>query len=114
MYDPHAVAIIRGKIVVGHAPQNICGFFWKFLSLPNASARARVLHIRVNHGAGYCLEVPVCFVFQGHVKGVEWVKKKIEEAEKKVQAHFEKMHEKCCLEMFLPLLCYLYEQNISY
>ena len=30
------------------------------------------------------------FFFQGHVKEVEWIKNKIEEAENKVQARFEK------------------------
>ena len=51
VYDPHAVAIIRGNVVVGHVPQNICGFFWKFLSLLNTSIRARVLGKRVNRDA---------------------------------------------------------------
>ena len=87
--DPHAVAITRGNAVVWHVPKNICDFFWKFLSLPNTSIRARVLGKRVNRGAGYGLEIPVCFVFQGHAKGAEWIKK-IVEAEKKLQAHLEK------------------------
>ena len=43
--------------------------------------------IQQNAGAGY--EIPVCFVFQRHVKGVEWIKK-ADEAEKKVQACFKK------------------------
>ena len=72
------------------SPQNICGFFWKCLSLPNTSTRARVLGKRVNRGAEYGLEIAVCFVFQGHVKGVEWIKKKIGEVEEKIQACFEK------------------------
>ena len=71
VYDPHAVSIIRGNVVVGNVPQNICGFFWKFLSLPNTSIRARVLAKRVNRGARYGLEIPVCFVSQGHAKRVE-------------------------------------------
>ena len=44
----------------------------------------------VNRGAGYGSEISSCFVFQGHANEVEWIKKKIDEAEKKVQAHFEK------------------------
>ena len=90
VYDPHAVTIILGNIVVGHVPQNICTFFWKFLSLPNTSIRARVPGKRINCGAGIGLEIPVCLVFQGMVKGVEWIKKKIHKAEKKVQPLFEK------------------------
>ena len=63
-YDPLAVAIIRGNVVVRHVPQNICCFFLKFLSLPNTSILARVMGKRVSCGAGYGLEIPVCFVFQ--------------------------------------------------
>ena len=75
VYDPLAVLIIRGNVVVGHVPQSVCGFFWKFLSLPNTSIRAPVVSKRVFRGAGYDLEIPACFVFLGHVKGVEWIKK---------------------------------------
>ena len=61
--DPRAVATTRNNVVVGHVPQNICDHFWKFLSLPKISTRARVLGKRVNRGAGYDLEIPVCFIF---------------------------------------------------
>jgi len=40
-------------------PQNICGFFWRFLSPPQTSIRAEVLGPRVNWGAGHGLETPV-------------------------------------------------------
>ena len=30
----------------------------------------------VNRGAGYGLEIPVCFIFQGRAKGVEWAREK--------------------------------------
>ena len=83
-YDPHSVAITRNNVVVGHVPQNIYDQFWKFLSLPKTSIRARVLGKTVNSGAGYGLEIPVCFIFQGYVKGIAWVKKKTENAEKMV------------------------------
>ena len=43
-----------------------------------------------NCSADYGLKIPVCFIFQGHVKGVEWIKKNIDETGKKVQACFEK------------------------
>ena len=74
VYDPHDVAIIRGNVVVGHVPQSIC-VFWKFFSLPNTSIHAQVLGKRVNCDAEYGLEISVCFVFQGHVKVVEWIRK---------------------------------------
>ena len=71
-------------------PQNICDHIWKFLSLPKISIRVQALCKRVNHGAGYGLETPVYFIFQGHVKGIAWVKKKIEDGEKMVQSRIEK------------------------
>ena len=71
-------------------PQNIYDHFSKFLSLPEISIRARVLGKRVNRGAGYGFEILVCFIFKGHVKGIAWVNKKIEDAEKMVQSCIEK------------------------
>ena len=61
-HDPHD-PITRNNVLVGCAPQNISGYFWKFLSLPKISIRARVLRKRVNRGAGYSLEIPICFIF---------------------------------------------------
>ena len=51
--------------------QNICGHFWKFLSLPKISIHVWVFGKRVNRGAGYGLEIPVYLIFQGSVKGIE-------------------------------------------
>ena len=78
-YDPHTVAITRNNVVVGRVPQNICDHFSKFLSLPKTSIRARFLSKRVDRGAGYGFEIPICFIFQGHIKGITWVNKEIEE-----------------------------------
>ena len=89
-YDPHAVAITRNNVVVGRVAQIICDHFWKFISLPRTSIRSRVLGKRVNRGAGYGLQIPICFIFQGHVKGIAWIKKEIEDAEKMVQSRNKK------------------------
>ena len=78
------------NVVVGRGTQNICDHFWKFLSLPKTSIRARVLFEKVNRAEGYDLEIPVYFIFQGHVKRIAWVKKKIEDTEKMVQSRIEK------------------------
>ena len=88
--NPHVAVITKNNAVVGRVPQNICGHFWKFLSLLQTSIRARVLGKRVNRGAGYGLEMPLLFIFQGHVEGIAWGKKKIEDAEKMVQSRIEK------------------------
>ena len=90
IHDPHAVAIFVGNNIVGHVPENICVFFWRFLSLPNTSIRAEVLGPKINRGAGHGLEVPVRFIFQGHGKAVGWVKKKVEDEEAKLEARFNK------------------------
>ena len=87
-------------IVVGRVPQNVCDHFWKFWSLPKTSIRGRVLGKRNNRGAGYGLEIPVCFIFLGHVKRIAWVKKKIEDTEKIVQSRIEKCIKKCTLERY--------------
>ena len=89
-HDPHALAITRTNVVVEHVPKNIYDHFWKFLSLPKTSICARALDKSVNRGASYDLEIPVYFIFQGHVKGIAWLKKKIEDAEKMVQSRIEK------------------------
>ena len=88
--NTRTVAITGNNVVVGRVPQNICDHFWKFLSPLKTSILARVLGKRVNRGAGYGFEIPVCFIFQGHVKGIAWVKKKIKDAEKMVQSRIEK------------------------
>ena len=93
VHDAHAVAIFWENNVVGHVPQNLCGFFWRFLTLPGTSIRDEVLGRRVNRGAGHGLEVPLRFIFQGHRKAVEWVQKKIKTAGNDIQERL-----KCCME----------------
>ena len=69
-YDPHVVAITRNNVVVGRVPENICDHFWRFLPLTETSIHSRVLSKRVNCGAGYGLEIPICFIFQSQVKEI--------------------------------------------
>ena len=84
------MAITRNNVIVGRVPQNICDHFWKFLSFPKKAIRAQVLGKRVYRSAGYGHEIPVCFIFQGHVKEIAWAKKKIRDKEKMVQSRIEK------------------------
>ena len=49
---------------------------------------------RFNRGGGYGIEIHICFTFQGHVKGIVWLKKKIEDAKKMVQSRIEKWMER--------------------
>ena len=90
VHDAHAVAILWENNVVRHVPQNLCGFFWRFLTLPGTSIRAEVLGRRVNRGAGHGLAVPLRLIFQGHRKAVEWVQKKIKTADNDIQERFKR------------------------
>ena len=58
--------------------------------LSRMSICAEVLCSLANRGAGYGLEIPVCFIFQGHTKCVAWTKKKINNVDKAIEARFKK------------------------
>ena len=90
VHDDHAVAIKREGRTVGHVPENISGFVWRFLSLPNTSVRVEILGPRMNRGAGHGLEVPVVYRFLGHRKAVDWLEKKITVEETKLTQRLEK------------------------
>ena len=47
-----------------HMLRNISKLVYEFLKLP---------------GAGYGLEIPVIYTFNGHEKAIEWIKSKIQE-----------------------------------
>ena len=58
--------------------------------LPRTSIRSQELGSRVNRGAACCLEIPVCFILQGHKKCVVWAEEKINDADKTVVARFKR------------------------
>ena len=82
--DPYAVAIVHNNRTVRHVPENLSECFHRFLTLPRTSIRCTVLGPRVNRGAGYGLEVPARYHFQGHEKAIAWVKKKVGGKEKEI------------------------------
>ena len=49
-----------------------------FLSLPNHTIRVLVSGKRINCGAGYGLEIPVEYVFNGNKKSLQWAKKNLD------------------------------------
>ena len=49
-----------------------------FLSLPNHTIRVLVTGKRINHNAGYGLEIPVEYAFNGNVKALQWAKKNLD------------------------------------
>ena len=57
---------IDGK-TSGHIPKNLSNTFKRFLTLPNCT-----IGKRVNHSAGYGLEILVNFKFLGPAKAIQW------------------------------------------
>ena len=78
IHDENAVTVIHsnhiGPRVVGHVPLLYSPTFKKFLSLPN-TIRVLVTRKRSNRGAGYGLEIPVEYVFNGNDKTLQWTRK---------------------------------------
>ena len=60
-------------------PRNISKFVYKFLQLPNSKLSYKLKGKRLNRGAGYDLDIPVIYTFNGHEKVIEWIKSKIQE-----------------------------------
>ena len=70
--DKFAVAIVLEERIVGHVPKNVSKIFHQFMKIPNCIIGCKVTGKRVNHGAGYGLEIPVQCKFIGAEKAVEW------------------------------------------
>lgn len=90
-HDKFAVAVLFEERVVGHVPKNLSKLFNQFLKIPNCTIGCKVTGKRVNRGAGYGLEIPVQYRFNGAEKAVEWAEKNI----KKVFMNLNKKIEKC-------------------
>ena len=78
----HSIHI--GPCVVGHVPFLYSSLFKKFLSLPNHTIRVLVTGKRINRGAGYGLEIPVDYVFNGNEKALQWAKKNLDDIDERV------------------------------
>ena len=59
----NAVAVIIDGKTGEHISKNLSKTFKCFLVLPNCEIKCTVTGKRVNHGAGYGLEIPVNFKF---------------------------------------------------
>ena len=82
IHDENAVAVLHsdhiGTRVVGRVPFLYSSTFKKFLSLPDHTIRVLVTGKRINCGAGYSLEIPVEYVFDGNEKALHWAKKNLD------------------------------------
>ena len=56
-----------------------------FLTLPHCPVEAKVVGKRVNCRGGYGLEIPVRYYFLCPVKAIDWLKTKLETAEKELE-----------------------------
>ena len=63
----------------------------RFLTLLNSTIKCIVIGKRVNHGAGYRLEIPVNFKFLGPAKAIQWA----ENAVKKVIQNIDQLVKHC-------------------
>ena len=63
--DKNAVSGYLEDVVVGHVPHNIAPQFSKFLLQDVNKAFAEVTGQKINHGAGYGLEVPCVYRLYG-------------------------------------------------
>ena len=88
-YDKNVVVVIIDGKTGGHIPNNLSKIFKCFLTVPNYTIKCTVIGKRVNHGAGYGLEIPVNFKFLGPAKAIQWaenaVKKIIQNIDQRVK-----------------------------
>ena len=101
-YDKYAVAVIVDGKTGGHIPKNLSKTFKRFLTLPNCTIKCTVIGERVNHGAGYGLEILVHFKFLGPAKAIQWA----ENAVKKVIQNINQRVNHCKK--------YFFKENISF
>ena len=82
------VVILDGK-TGRRIPKNLSKTFKRFLALSNCTIKCTVIGKRVNHGAGYGLEIPVNFKFLGPAKAIQWaenaVKKVIQNVDQRIK-----------------------------
>ena len=82
IHDENAAAVIHSKHIglhaIGYVPFLYSSTFKTFLSLPNHTMRVLVTGKRINRGAGYGLEIPVEYAFNGNEKTLQWAKKNLD------------------------------------
>ena len=73
--DEFAIGVYRKdfqkETLDGHMPRNISKFVHKLLKLPNSKLYCKVKGKKLNRDAGYGLEIPVIYMFNGNEKTIE-------------------------------------------
>ena len=68
---------LRQERVVGHVPKLMAQWVTKFLIRASYSGTVVIAGKRINRGAGYGLELPCEFKFQGDKYSFDWLKEKL-------------------------------------
>ena len=76
-HEKFAVALVLEERIKGYVPKNMSKIFHQLMKIPNCTIGYKVTGKRVNHGAGYGLEITVQYRFIGAKKAVEWAEKNI-------------------------------------
>ena len=79
-YNKKAVVVIIDGKTGGHIPKNLSKTLKRFLKFPNCTIKCNVFGKRVNHGAGYGLEINVSFKFVGPAKAIQWTENAMKKA----------------------------------
>ena len=87
--EKHAVTVfginsLTKEVVVRHVSKFISMIVSMFLALPGCTLSIEVTGKRVNHGAGYRLEIPTNFHFYGPEYPIVWIRSKIRNMEEKL------------------------------
>ena len=79
------------RVKKGHVEWSEKCFYFKnnkrFLTLPKCTIKCTVIGKRVNHGAGYGLEIHVNFKFLGSAKAIQWAEKAVKKVIQNIVGH---------------------------
>ena len=75
--NTHPNEIAVGMEVVGNVPKLMAQWVTKFLKRASNSGTVVITGKRINRGAGYGLELPCEFKFQGDKYSCDWLKEKL-------------------------------------
>ena len=75
--NTHPNEIAVGMEVVGHVPKLMAQWVTKFLKRASNSGTVVITGKRINRGAGYGLELPCEFKFQGDKYSCDWLKERL-------------------------------------
>ena len=82
-HDRHAVCLLKGSSIIGHAPRELAKYFWFFLG-HGGTITCEVTGSR-KHGKG--LEVPCVYTFVGKEKNIMKLKELLQKKSTHIKCH---------------------------